>query len=275
MRSVDLDITTPAGWSAYQRFLATGRLPDHAAKGASNETRSEISTWLSKDELTAKLSGAGVEGELSLTTSDNGGQVQVTHEPDGSTTYTVLNRVGGVTRTQTATTGPGGKVTGTDSAVHLEGVDEATVTKYLGLASQDTDGVSGDTDVSLTFTKDQLDEIRQQALEGIAGYQNEIGSAEHLFGEEATADNVAAYLEEHPDGVAPGPLGSVASEIAAADDPNEIYAALVNSEGNPDAFLQKLIELNLAAADYRDHDHDEMADDFADTATTSVRPTGC
>lgn len=65
--------------------LATGRLPDHAAKGTSNQTRSEISTWLSKDDLTAKLSGAGVEGELSLTTSDNGGQVQVTRPRSPST----------------------------------------------------------------------------------------------------------------------------------------------------------------------------------------------
>ena len=64
LHSVDVDISSSAGWKAYQDFLESGRLPRTGAPGTSDPTRSDVFEFSDSTQAEAHLGNLSIGGVL-------------------------------------------------------------------------------------------------------------------------------------------------------------------------------------------------------------------
>ena len=62
LHSIDIDISTEAGWNAYQRFVTTGKLPEPGSAATKEPTKAETVRYTDTTELEAKLGGLTLGG---------------------------------------------------------------------------------------------------------------------------------------------------------------------------------------------------------------------
>lgn len=271
LAAVDVDISTPQGWAAYQRFLSTGELPRVGTKGTANRTFSDFSEWRSQQELTARFKELG----LSWETQDAGGREVTTHHADGTSSFSwVVQPKDDVTIVRSAQTDANGTTTPTGRRFELKDVQATLLRNYL----DDVDGGDGpdigsDRDVTLDFSDEQLLGMRQAALEQLAQTEEELGESGNVFpdDDDVTAEEVADFLEEHPDGDDflgwRGPHNVI--DMATADSADEVFDELTDETTDAEDLVQFLWEFGIDTMDARDGDY---PDDFG---TITTRRSGC
>ena len=83
LHSIDIDISTEAGWNAYQRFVTTGKLPEPGSAATKDPTKAETVRYTDTTELEAKLGGLTLGGRGS---SSEGRWVSAENLATGTTT---------------------------------------------------------------------------------------------------------------------------------------------------------------------------------------------
>jgi hypothetical protein len=226
-RSVDIDISTPEGWKAYQAFIGTGRMPAQGAAGTSNPTTSTSDTSTHTDTIGGRIGPlGGTAGGTTVT-----GQIVQTKHPDGSSETTAFTRRGDTVAATEYDRDGSGNIVDEHYALHLQDVDRHDIDGY-----QQMTGRGGDTgsnrDISLTYSAADLTAMQNAAMDQILAAQH--GMDGSPFKDGGTRDQLRAYLADHPDGDGLAPYGSVTSRIiltdmAAAKEPSDVLVALMNS----------------------------------------------
>ena len=226
-RSVDLDLSTPEGRSAYERFIGSGHLPDAGAPGTSDPTTSRSVTSTHTDQITAKI---GPLGGTAGGTTDQGQVVETVHA-DGTKVTTAFSRRGDTVIAQEYTRDPTGAVTSEKYALQLQDVDKHYVDGYQQLSGHDGEAGSN-RDLTLNYTPADLDAMQNAALDQILAAQR--GWDGSPFKDGGSRDQLRAFLAEHPEGDGLAPYGGVKGRIiltdmASAKDPAGVLLALQNS----------------------------------------------
>jgi hypothetical protein len=238
LHAIDIDISTSAGWAAYQAFLESGTLPEEGTPGTTNPTRSEVLNYSDEANAEAELGPISVGGQLG---SSEGRRIETT-DADGNVETVVTARYNSVGLIVRATRDADGDPVGDpEYALTLRGAD-ATMLEEL----QDLDGGGGDLPedgtVRIDFAEDDLADLRELALEDIAdqvSYDDDRISAEDVA--EQLADG-RGIVEVDGAQIAVDPwLGG----IAAAQAPEEILVALykVGDASTPGDLLLRLNDL--------------------------------
>jgi hypothetical protein len=226
-RSVDLDISTPEGWQAYQNFIGAGTLPAQGAAGTSNPTTSTSDTSTHTDSGTIKIGPiGGTSGGTTVT-----GQIVETKHPDGSSETTAFSRRGDVVAATEYDRDASGNIIGEHYALQMENVDHDYVGGY-----QQVSGHSGEDgsnrDLTLNYSAPDLTAMSNDAADQIlAGQRGMNGSP---FEDGGTRDQLRAYLADNPDGAGLAPTGGVTGQfilaaMARAKEPSDVLVALQNS----------------------------------------------
>jgi hypothetical protein len=158
LHAVDIDISTTAGWDAYQQFIATGRLPEPGSPGTYDPTKAETVVYKDTTELEAKFGGIAIGGPMN---SSEGRWIQSRNLATGET-QTITH----VRYNQTSFAVVDGKDPRYSLMLHdvhpsyIEGLYERTGQKLPAGPLQK--------DVRFDFTPSQLEELQQIALEQLA-----------------------------------------------------------------------------------------------------------
>jgi hypothetical protein len=250
-RSVEIDVSSQAGWTAYQRFIAQGILPAQGAPWTSNPTTSTSSTATSTSSITAKLGPFG--GTKGGTTVRD--QIVDTVRPDGGKTTTAFVRRGSSVIATTYERDPGGHIVDSRFALHLQDVDRHLIDGYNQLTGGHLDD-SENRDLTFSYSASDLDNLRDQALDQVLASQRGINGSP--FEDGGTRADVRAYLRDHPlgDGLFPtaGPSAQFAIiDMARAQEPSDVLIALQNSSlGNASGALDFLLTFGLQTRRARD-----------------------
>jgi hypothetical protein len=165
LHAVDIDVSSQAGWDAYQAFLASGKLPREGTPGTANPTKASTVVYTDVTSLEAKLGGLKLGGRV----NDSEGRFTETHNADGTTDTTGFARYGDVGVAVTTKKDADGDVIGTPTrSLLLEGVDASLVDGLYQVTTgrHAPDGVGGN--VRMDFTEAQLEQLRQAALSRLA-----------------------------------------------------------------------------------------------------------
>jgi hypothetical protein len=238
LHAIDIDISTSAGWEAYQDFLQSGALPEEGTPGTTNPTRSEVVNY--SDEASAEGELGPFSGSVLLGSSE-GRRIETT-DADGNVETVVTSRYNSVGLIVRATTDADGDPVGdAEYALTLRGADASQLEELQGL-----DGGRGelpdDGVVRIDFGEDDLGDLRDLALQDIADQVS--------YGDDRiSAEDVAAQLADGR-GIVEVDGAEIAVDpwlagIAAAETPAEILAALytVGSASTPGPLLQRLNDL--------------------------------
>ena len=274
-RSVDIDVSTKAGWDAYQRFIAQGDLPAQGDAGTSNPTTATSATDTSTSSITAKLGPIG--GTKGGTTVQD--QIVETTRPDGGKTTTAFVRRGDTVIATTYDRDASGKIVHSAYQLHLQDVDRHTIDGYNQLTGGGLED-SSNRDLTFTYGDADLDNLQNQAIDQILASQR--GMKGSPFEHGGTRDEVKAYLADHPlgDGIVPsaGPSAQFAIiDMARAKEPSDVLIALQNSGlGNGTGALEFLLTFGLQTRRARDTLGIPL-DSGGDPLVGSVqsRPKGC
>jgi hypothetical protein len=243
LHAIDLDISSPAGWAAYQAFAKSGTLPRTGTNGTTNPTTSDTVDVTSASKLGLAI---GNVFDASVTLGDSEGHLTVTHNPDGSTTRFVDSRFDDVGLQVVKTTDAGGHPTGTPTyALNLRGVDQHVIDAYAGVNGLPKSAFQGG-NVRIQYSQADLNQIRNQAADHIR----------YLFYEDhAPVPSRADVLRQmagnpynavkNKDGLSIAPGGLEAS-LAAAKSPEDVLLALYNAGGgNANANLSDLTQFAI------------------------------
>lgn len=235
-RSVDIDISTPAGRKAYGAFIQTGHLPAAGATGTSDPTTSVATTSTSTGQAQIDLGKAGINAGGSQVEYQN---VETTHA-DGTKERNVFIRNGDMVTSTHYDLASDGAITGQSFAIHVQDVDPDFIN---GL--QQATGHHGDAseprDVSLTFSPSEISGLQDAALDQLLASQR---GHDGPFANGGTREQMRAYLAAHPDGA--GLRGTaIALEpliaIAGAKVPDDVLRALVaKAHGSGERLLEEL-----------------------------------
>jgi hypothetical protein len=226
-RSVDLDVSTPEGWQAYQNFIGAGTLPAQDAPGTSNPTTSTSDTSTHTDSAGIKIGPiGGSSGGTTVT-----GQIVETKHPDGSSQTTAFTRRGDVVAATEYDRDASGNIVGEHYALQLENVDHNYVGGYQQLSGHSGEDGSN-RDLTLNYSAADLAAMQNDAADQILAAQRGIGGSPFENG--GTRDQLKAYLSEHPDGDGLAPAGGVTGQfilaaMAGAKEPADVLVALQNS----------------------------------------------
>jgi hypothetical protein len=244
LKSVDIDVSTEAGWNAYQEFLNSGHLPKTGAAGTSNPTHAETIHYSDTTTIQAKLGGIQLGGQV----NSSDGRVTTTHNPDGTIDNVSTARIGD---TELAIAqhqdGNGNDLTPPTRSLLLHGVDPSLIDGLYQLSGQTPPADLGH-DVRVDFSEDQLRELQNRALESMA---DKIA----LNGKRPTLQQVQDSLRANHglrvdfDGVQYALDGQL-MEIGAAQNPNDILIGLYHGGLSSGAVLQSL--MNLGMTGHRD-----------------------
>jgi hypothetical protein len=238
LHAIDIDISTSAGWAAYQDFLVSGTLPEDGTPGTTNPTRSEVVNY--SDEASAEAELGPFSGSVLLGSSE-GRRIETT-DADGDVETVVTARYNSVGLVVRATTDAGGDPVGeAEYALTLLGADPSQLA-----ALHELDGGRGelpeDGVARIDFGADDLEDLRDLALADLA---DQVSAG----GDEVSPEDVAESLADG-DGVIEVDGVEIAADpwlaaIAAAGTPEEILVALytVGPASTPGGLLQRLEDL--------------------------------
>jgi hypothetical protein len=236
-RSVDLDISTPAGRAAYGNFIETGHLPRAGDAGASNPTTSVSTTDTSSGQAAIDFGTFGVSAGGPSVGYQN---VETTHA-DGTKERNVFIRKGDNVMSTHYDLDGQGNITGQSWALHLQDVDADSINGLRGQTGR-SGNVKGPRDVSLTFGPNDTTAIQNAALDQLLAMQRGHGGP---FGDGGTRAQMQAYLAEH-NGSTEGLYGAVPAlvalgPLAGAKVPDDVIRALLNqSQGSAEGLLDTL-----------------------------------
>jgi hypothetical protein len=248
-RQVDLDLDTPEGQRAYQRFIKTGALPD-AGKGVANPRRSSVIDYNASTKLGGKLAGM----EANLIASDSTGQLVWTENPDGTTSVTQFGREGEVGLTHQFNVGADGEPGPSTYSLRLQGVPHSLAGPLAKQAGLDYD--DRDHDVTINFDDVDMQRMRSAAIDQLAMYNPDHSRAEiKAMLAAGEADGLAS-----PD--------RTALFIAMQTDPLEIAKIVATHGGSSAAAARWLFDFGERTAMARhgggrlgDHPEDAAIDD--------------
>jgi hypothetical protein len=227
LRAVDIDISTPEGWNAYQQFVTSGKVPGNGSAGTSSPTSSTTHKLSKSATLSATYDDLKLGGML----TDAEGNYTETKDENGNVTTRNLNvRYKGV----------GIEVEDADGArtygLNLEDVDPEKFENFQGLNFGDTHPPA-DGNVRMDFTAGDLMGMRRQALEQIAQQMERRG-----VDPRPSAEEVADNLERNHGVIKVGgqeytPEGA-AAVLATKDTPEGVLEGLYRlANGDPNGFL--------------------------------------
>jgi hypothetical protein len=246
LRAIDVDVSTPEGWKAYQAFAKSGTLPSSGADGTANPTSSDTVELTSVSKLGAAIGNL----DASVTLGDSEGHVTETHNADGTTTRFVDSRYRDVGLQVVKTTDASGHVVGTPTyALNFRGVDPHVVDAYQQVNGLPRTPVK-DGNLRLQYTPQDLTNIQNQAIDHIrAMFQQDRTSV-------PSRDDIRRQMAGNPyaavknaDGVtiAPPPLEA---SLASATSPENVLVGLYdtgfgNASGAVDGLTRFALETDL------------------------------
>jgi hypothetical protein len=250
LRSVDIDISTSAGWKAHQQFLKSGRLPRDGAAGTSDPTSSDVYEFTDKTQLEAHIGNLSIGGVL----TESGATGVETTTAEGSVDGSFVAHFNDAGVAVTTHTEPGGEPEPTRYSLLLENVSDGTIDTYEHVTGQQL-AHGDDNQVRLDFTPEDFAEIQDQAFDQVMHRleQNRIDLSE---------DELRDVMEEYPNGGDPYGIDdsfSRAYEIAAAENPEQVLYNLYLGSGvgrDGDVGLQSLIDFMMATTAARHDIHD-------------------
>jgi hypothetical protein len=257
LHSIDVDISTSAGWKAYQAFLTSGRLPSEGTPGTADPTRSDVFKFSDKTQIEAHIGNLSVGGIL----AESGANGVETHNADGSvdTSYTAhFNDAGvAVTTHQDA----GGEPVPTRYSLLLENVSESSIETWETFSGQKL--AHNGSNVRFDFTPEDFATIQAQAWDQLVHEQE-------LWRTGVDEDTLREIMAEYPHGGDPYGVDRALSqtyEIAAAKTPEEVLYQLYLGAGpgrDGDVGMMSLVDFMQATAAAR-HGLREVAADHPDS----------
>jgi hypothetical protein len=231
VRSVEIDISTPEGFAAYQEFVATGKLPPPNAPGTRNAATTESIDFSDSTRLEAKFKQVKVGGVV----GDAEGVALETRRADGSVDTVVASRkndVGFAIKESRAADG----ATTTTFTLLVEGADPARIEGFEQATGKSL-GADPNGNIRLDLTEADLENIRQQAID-------QVHKAAQQRGIDVSRAELERLLREDPDKLRKAGLGThPAFEIAAAESPAEVVRQLAlfgGPQGDPNRLLDNL-----------------------------------
>ena len=254
LRSVDIDISTSAGWRAYQQFLESGRLPREGAAGTGTPTSSDVYEFTDKTQLEAHIGNLSIGGIL----AESGATGVETTNADGSVDGSFVAHYNDAGVAVTTHTEPGGEPEPTRYSLLLENVSDDTIELYEHVTGRPL-AHGDDNQVRFDFTPEDFAEVQEQAFDQVMHRleQNRIDLSE---------DELRDVMEEYPHGGDPYGIDDAmdnAYEIAVAENPEQVLYELYLGSGvgrDGDVGLQSLIDFMQATTaarhDLRDWPHE-------------------
>jgi hypothetical protein len=250
LRSVDIDISTSAGWKAYQQFLESGRLPGRGAPGTHDPTSSNVFEFTDKTQLEAHLGNLSIGGVL----AESGATGVETTNADGSVDGSFVAHFNDAGVAVTTHTEPGGEPEPTRYSLLLENVSDSMIDTYEHVTGRPL-AHGDDNQVRLDFTPEDFAQIQDQAFDQVKHRleQNRIDLSD---------EELRDVMEQYPHGGDPYGIDdsfSQAYEIAAAESPEQVLYNLYLGSGvgrDGDAGLQSLIDFMMATTAARHDIHD-------------------
>lgn len=208
MQIARIDLSTAEGQAAYQAFISGGRVPEWAPPGVQQSGTTEVFSHEYASFIGLQVGGLSLGGS-----SDANGTITQTTWADGTVEYgNSYTSVGGVTTDIRGTLGSNGDIDPATAQWTIVRADlDPILASYLN-ASYNTSEVNqafdGPQHAQMSFTSDQLMEMRDRARESVVA----------LNGQEKL-DNLDSGLET--------PWWSATTErLAVCDTPNEVFAVL-------------------------------------------------
>jgi hypothetical protein len=240
LHAVDIDISTSAGWAAYQGFLNTGTLPADGTPGTSDPTSADTINYSDETRIEAELGNITIGGQL----GDSEGHRTETRHADGTVdvvTSARVNDVGlAIHRREDAA---GNQLDDPSYSLLLEGVDDSIAETLQQLDGDEADAPR-DGHLRIDFSASDLEDFRDIALE-------ELADQIEMNGERPSTEEIAESLADGDgvveiDGVQYA-FGPPYTSIAAAQTPEDILVALYHlglSDGSSAA--NELVNMLLA-----------------------------
>ncbi len=264
-RSIDIDISTPAGRTAYHDFIKNGTLPGRGTAGTARPTSSTSTTDTSSHQAQLDLGRFGVSSGGSSVNYQNIETVNA----DGTRDRNVFVRRGDTIMSTHYDLDSSGRITGQSFALHLQNVEHDSVDGFQK-ASGNHGPAGGDRDISLSFDAGDIRNMQNAALDQLLASQRGHGGP---FDKGGTRADMLDYLRAHPDGGAlrgPRPALEKMLPIAAAKVPDDVIRALLaRAQGSPEALLDFLSEFVYATRRARHDTGSPLTGGYAN------RPPGC
>jgi hypothetical protein len=239
LHAVDIDISTDAGWNAYQSFINSGTLPGSGTPGTSNPTEADTLNYSDETKIEAEIGNVTIGGQLG---SSEGHRTETRNE-DGSVDVVVSSRVNdvglAVRRKEDAN---GNEIGDPEYSLLLEGVDDSISGTLQHLDGDEANAPPGG-NLRIDFSESDLDQFRNIALDHLADQVEQNGrrpSREEIAESLADGDGVVEI-----DGVQYA-FGAPYTNLAAAQTPEDVLIALYHlgmSDGSAaaDALVQMLV----------------------------------
>ena len=249
LHSVDIDISTSAGWKAYQSFITSGKLPGKGTAGTHDPTNADVVKFTDKTQLEAHLGGLTIGGIL----AESGANGVETHNADGSVDGSFVAHYNDAGVAVTTHTAPGGEPVPTRYSLMFKNVSDSMVDMYEHVTGSKL--AHNDGNVRFDFTPQDFDTIRQQAFDQLMYQQKQAGN-------EMSEDQLRDVLADYPHGGDPYGIDSSfnqAYELAAASTPEQALYELylgsgVGRDGN--VGMQSLIDFMQGTTAARHDIHD-------------------
>jgi len=254
LRQVDVDVSTQAGWDAYQSFLTSGRIPKDGTPGTSAPASSDVVSFKDQTAIKAKLGNLSIGGVL----AESGANGVETHRPDGSVDTSVVADFNDAGVAITSYTDPGGEPEVTRYSLLLENVDDSMLDTYEHMTGKKLPHGENGT-VRFDFTPEDFETIQDQAFEQVMHEMEQSGN-------EVSEDQLRDIMEEYPNGGDPYGVNSYfndAYELAASTTPEQTLYNLYLGSGpgrNGNEGLQSLIDFMQGTTAARHDIHDFPAE---------------
>jgi hypothetical protein len=166
LHAIDIDISTEAGWSAYQRFIATGKLPQPGSAGTTNPTKAETVRYTDTTELEAKFGPVTIGGRGS---SSEGRYLKTENLATGTTTYSTNVRYNNSSFTLSNEEDANGNPVGTPRySLMLHDIDSSYWPTLYDRMGQKPPPGDPPKDLRIDFTEAELRQLQDLALNRIA-----------------------------------------------------------------------------------------------------------
>lgn len=258
-----IDISTNSGWTAYQDFLRTGKLPDWSPHLSYLSRTARVTT----EKYSSVHNIQGNAGPLNISIpSGRNSTTTFTQKlyANGSLDYSLSRRVGDITYVSKQERDSRGHRAGSAYGVLLHGVLSSDLDFYQkGHSANDQEMA----DAYVTFTEQQLLTIKRRSLRAVATRCRQ-HSSRCVEGAPTSVPELKRFVQQHPrdlNGVF-GPYGDSTALIKAAaraDEPADILAAAHRiSNGNPSAFLHLMTKFGTRTHDILGSADKPSGDDY-------------